>query len=81
MLSALAFVASIAAAESLHSQSILDVSIHDELGPRLSPDAAIFESGSPHFANLTTRWQSNNSPDSSSVVVVATEEDVQETVW
>lgn len=54
--------------------------LEHELGPLLSPGASIYLPGTPEFSDKTTRWIDSLSPDIGAVVVVATEEDVQQTV-
>ena len=51
-----------------------------ELGPRLSPAAAIHLPGSEGFTIATDRWVPWNNPHFDIVVEVATEDDVTETV-
>ncbi|KAH8645772.1 putative FAD-dependent oxygenase [Xylariales sp. PMI_506] len=56
------------------------LNITQELGPLLSPEAAIVFPGSPEFLIATDRDNELNPPTFSVVVEVATESDVQETV-
>lgn len=54
--------------------------ISDELGPQLSPNAQIVFPDSPTFGSLVERAQSGHAPSFRVVVVVATENDVAESV-
>lgn len=54
--------------------------ITNELGPLLSPSAAIVFPGSAEFLVATDRDNEQNPPTYAVVVEVATESDVQETV-
>lgn len=54
--------------------------IVQELGPRLSREAAIVFEGEERWKVVTKRWQWWRAPDVRAVVEVAAEEDVAETV-
>jgi hypothetical protein len=54
--------------------------IVQELGAKLSPEAAITLEGDDTFGEKTKRWQAWASPQFSAVVEVRSETDVQETV-
>ncbi|KAI0414784.1 hypothetical protein F5X98DRAFT_236985 [Xylaria grammica] len=58
----------------------VNVGILADLGPKLSPKAAIILPSDSDFANLTARWREYEAPSISAVVKVAAESDVQETV-
>ena len=51
-----------------------------DLGPLLSKQAHIYLPGSNEFGEKSTRWQEYNKPDITTVVEVASENDVVETV-
>ena len=51
-----------------------------ELGPQLSPNAAIVLPNNTQFANLTERWAVYAPPTFQAVVEVAIDQDVQKTV-
>ncbi|KAH7115005.1 hypothetical protein B0J11DRAFT_444774 [Dendryphion nanum] len=54
--------------------------VRSELGPNLSPNAAIYDPTSPEFGSSTTRWQQFASPNVSIVVNVHTEDDIVATI-
>lgn len=75
------FVRSVAIAYSLLvGLSRAYPNITEELGPLLSPNAAIIFPGSAEFLVATDRDNEQNPPTYAVVVEVATESDVQETV-
>lgn len=65
-------------AEAALSASLL--SITEDLGPRLSPNAQIVLSQSEAFKTLTARWQVGHNPTFHVVVIVDNENDVSEAV-
>jgi hypothetical protein len=56
------------------------INFSEELGHRLSPNAAIFLPTDPGWANATRRWNTLSAPTYSALVEVSTEQDIQETV-
>lgn len=75
------FIRSVAIAFSLLVHfSCAYPNITKELGPLLSPGAAIVFPGSPEFLVATDRDNEEYPPTFSVIVEVATESDVQETV-
>lgn len=79
-LAALVGVLAIFSAKKWPSLPGQDPDISSGLGPLLSADASILLPGSGAFDNKTIRWQEFQSPTVRAVVVVATEQDVQQTV-
>ncbi|KAI1382420.1 hypothetical protein F4677DRAFT_401876 [Hypoxylon crocopeplum] len=57
-----------------------NVSFLGDLGPKLSPGAAVVLPGDPNFSNLTSRWREWHAPNIAAVVQAVTEGDVQQTV-
>ena len=74
------FIRLVAIAFSLIHFSCAYPNITKELGPLLSPGAAIVFPGSPEFLIATDRDNEEDPPTFSVIVEVATESDVQETV-
>ena len=54
-------------------------SVLSDLGPKLSPNATILLPDDPNFAAATRRWVEYQAPSFDAVVVVTSEEDVQQT--
>lgn len=62
------------------SVNIRAVDIVSQLGPQLSPNATIYTSASPQFANATARYSAYAEPNFTCVVEPGVESDVSKIV-
>src|SRR5947209_6951081 len=81
MASTLFWILNAIVASVLGTLAITTQSTHDDLAASLDSKAEIYYPGSESFLNATVRWNAALTPQYEMIVKVATEDDVQKTVW